>query len=65
MRTKHQQLLLLIEQFARNEPIQSIIDAEILAAKLELDKTFVKTGKEDLAVSNYLNDLIVLRTNHE
>lgn len=65
MRTKHQQLLSLIEQFARNEPIESIIDAEILAAKLELDKTFVKAGKEDLAVSSYLNDLIVLRTNYE
>lgn len=65
MRTKHQQLLSLIGQFARNEPIQSIIDAEILAAKLELDISFVQTGKEDVTLRNYVNDLIVLRTTHE
>ena len=65
MRTKHQQILSLIERFANKEPVQRIIDAELLAAKLELDISFVQAGKEDVTVKNYIDDLIILRTNYE
>jgi len=65
MRTKHQQILSLIEQFAKKEPIQKIIDTELLAAKMELDLTFVQAGKEDETVKTYVEELIILRTKYE
>jgi len=65
MRTKHQHILSLIEQFAKKEPIQKIIDTELLAAKMELDLTFVQAGKEDETVKTYVEELIILRTKYE
>ena len=65
MRTKQQQILSLIERFANKEPVQRIIDTELLAAKVELDISFVQVGKEDETVKNYIDDLIILRTNYE
>jgi hypothetical protein len=65
MRTRHQQILSLIERFANKEPVQRIIDTELLAAKLELDISFVQDGKEDGTVKNYIDDLTILRTNYE
>ena len=65
MRTKQQQILSLIERFANKEPVQRIIDTELLAAKMELDLAFVQAGKEDVTVKNYIDDLIILRTNYE
>jgi hypothetical protein len=55
----------LIERFANKEPVQRIIDAELLAAKLELDISFVQAGKEDGTIKNYIDDLTILRTNYE
>lgn len=55
----------LIERFANKEPVLRIIDAELLAAKLELDLSFVQAGKEDGTVKNYIDDLTILRTNYE
>lgn len=65
MRTKHQQILSLIEQFAKKESLQKIIDTELLAAKMELDLTFVQSGKEDETVKTYVEELIILRTKYE
>jgi hypothetical protein len=65
MRTKHQQILSLIERFAKKEPVPRIIDDELLAAKLELDISFVQSGKEDGTVKNFIDDLTILRTNYE
>ena len=65
MRTKHQQILSLIEQFVNKVPLQKIIDTELLAAKMELDLTFVQTGKEDVTVKTFVDNLITLRTNYE
>jgi hypothetical protein len=65
MRTKQQQILSLIERFANKEPVQRIIDTELLAAKMELDISFVQVGKEDRTVKNFIDDLTILRTNYE
>lgn len=65
MTAEHTKVLSLIQQFAKKESVLTIIDSELLFAKMELDVSFVQAGEEDITVKNYINDLITLRTNYE
>lgn len=65
MTVEYTKVLSLIQQFAKKESVLTIIDSELLSAKIELDVSFVQAGKEDITVKNYINDLITLRTTYE
>ena len=65
MTVEYTKVLSLIQQFVNKELVLTIIDSELLSAKIELDVSFVQAGKEDITVKNYINDLITLRTTYE
>ena len=65
MTVEYTKVLSLIQQFVNKESVLTIIDSELLSAKIELDVSFVQAGKEDITVKNYINDLITLRTTYE
>lgn len=68
MKTEHlEKLLVLYKKAVSNNITAGEFATEIQAAKIELDKSFVKEGKEDMNLGEYIDELYLLQTavNHE
>lgn len=57
-----EKLLLLYKQAVANNITAGEFATEIQAAKIELDKSFVKDGKEDMNLGEYIEELYLLQT---
>lgn len=65
MNSYSSRILAIFEKLKQGESLDSIIDAEILEAKKDLDRSFIRNGDEDPDIQEYINELQKIRFKYE